>query len=280
VSFVIYVQKMSSFFDRYFHDFDCHSIRQFSISHYWVPLAAAGLYILLLLSVPQAFRPHFKLRNTFALWNFLMSAFSICGFSVALPYTVRGFRDHGLHYMVCSDQLMFGNDIPSSGAACYRSIGLFMTAFMLSKIPELFDTVFLVLQGKPVLFLHWFHHLTVMLCSWYAYATATPTAVTFATVNYGVHSLMYFYFGVSQYTKAMNHFRRPITFLQLWQMVMGLFFTSVAGYYHFYDGSCTKVYPTTYYFEWNSAMYGSYLILFAKLYYENYILKARKRHVT
>ena len=32
-----------------------------------------------------------------------------------------------------------------------------------SQIPELLDTVFLVLQKKRVIFLHWFHHVTVMM---------------------------------------------------------------------------------------------------------------------
>ena len=37
--------------------------------------------------------------------------------------------------------------------------------FIYSKLPELFDTVFLVLRKKPVIFLHWFHHVTVGLPS-------------------------------------------------------------------------------------------------------------------
>jgi elongation of very long chain fatty acids protein 6 len=32
--------------------------------------------------------------------------------------------------------------------------------FIYSKIPELMDTVFLVLQKKRVIFLAWFHHTT------------------------------------------------------------------------------------------------------------------------
>ena len=44
-----------------------------------------------------------------------------------------------------------------------------MGLFIFSKLPELFDTAFLVLQKKKVIFLHWFHHTTVLLYCWHAY---------------------------------------------------------------------------------------------------------------
>ena len=47
--------------------------------------------------------------------------------------------------------------------------GLWVGLFIFSKLPELFDTAFLVLQKKKVIFLHWFHHTTVLLYCWHAY---------------------------------------------------------------------------------------------------------------
>ena len=49
---------------------------------------------------------------------------------------------------------------------------MWVSFFIFSKIPELVDTVFLVLQKKPVIFLHWFHHVTVLLYCWHAYTVA------------------------------------------------------------------------------------------------------------
>ena len=39
------------------------------------------------------------------------------------------------------------------------------------------DTVFLVLQKKPVIFLHWFHHVTVLLYCWHAFANWTASGL-------------------------------------------------------------------------------------------------------
>ena len=34
-----------------------------------------------------------------------------------------------------------------------------------------------------------YHHLTVLVMGWYAYACANPSSIMFATINYGVHSV-------------------------------------------------------------------------------------------
>eukprot|EP01001_Neometanema_parovale_P008450 NODE_4728_length_1025_cov_122.586475_g4524_i0.p1 GENE.NODE_4728_length_1025_cov_122.586475_g4524_i0~~NODE_4728_length_1025_cov_122.586475_g4524_i0.p1 ORF type:complete len:271 (-),score=46.63 NODE_4728_length_1025_cov_122.586475_g4524_i0:157-969(-) len=268
---------MAEFFDQWLADWDCHDTWEFSKAHLEVPVICGLMYVMVVFGTPLLLKKPIPMKPLFALWNLMMSAFSICGLSVALPYVYKTATTKGMHYMVCSDDLMWGGHKASSGAACYGSMGFFMTAFMLSKIPELGDTLFLVLQGKPVMFLHWYHHLSVMIASWYAYSTAIPTAPLFATMNYGVHSIMYFYFGVSQYTKALNVFRQPITCLQLVQMVFGMLFTAMSGYHHFTTGDCTKVYLTTHYYEWNMALYGSYFLLFAKLYYDNYVAKKKRK---
>ncbi len=68
------------------------------------------------------------------------------------------------------------------------------TIFIYSKIPELLDTIFMVLRNKKVIFLHWFHHATVLLYCWHAFHTSIASGIWFASMNYCVHSIMYMYF--------------------------------------------------------------------------------------
>ncbi len=71
-----------------------------------------------------------------------------------------------------------------------------MMLFCLSKIPELLDTVFLVLRKKPVIFLHWYHHIVTLLYCWWGWSSQTGSGGVFAYMNLFVHSIMYSYYGV------------------------------------------------------------------------------------
>lgn len=100
--------------------------------------------------------------------------------------------------------------------------GFWTWMFALSKVPELGDTVFIILRKQPLIFLHWYHHITVLLYTWYAYKEYTSSARWFVVMNYCVHSLMYSYFAL----RAMG--KRPpkasammVTSLQILQMVIG-----------------------------------------------------------
>jgi elongation of very long chain fatty acids protein 6 len=75
-----------------------------------------------------------------------------------------------------------------------RVSGFWTLAFVLSKVPELGDTVFIVLRKQPLIFLHWYHHVTVLIYSWYSYSEYTAAARWFVVMNYIVHSVMYSYY--------------------------------------------------------------------------------------
>ena len=89
--------------------------------------------------------------------------------------------------------------------------GLANLVYLLSKIWEWLDTYFLILSGKPVITLHYFHHMT----------TFTMAAVVhnfpvggFCFINCIVHFIMYAY-----YAFPVRWFRVFITSSQLIQFV-------------------------------------------------------------
>jgi elongation of very long chain fatty acids protein 6 len=245
---------------------------------YVAPVVAVIVYITMVFGLLPMLRPSHAgpvWRHLFALWNLILSAFSCLGVLVCVPFVYRGLTNHGLHYMLCSDRMMWGP--PFRDSSSHGAVGLMMTAFMLSKFPELIDTFFLVWMKKPVQFLHWYHHATVLMYSWFAYKNATPSAVIFATMNYVVHSIMYFYFGASSYTKGLSFLRMPITMLQLGQMAFGVGLTVVTYFYAESSEGCSLVYEDSGFFKFCGAMYLSYFVLFTKLFHDNYINRKSKK---
>merc|ERR1712106_1029927 len=90
-------------------------------------------------------------------------------------------------------------------------------------------------------FLHWYHHVTVLLYSWSAYALPIPASPIFVAMNFCVHSIMYgYYFLMAMRIKPKWFSAIYITIAQIVQMVVGVLVTSFNFYYFFTDteGTC------------------------------------------
>ncbi len=87
-------------------------------------------------------------------------------------------------------------------------VGFWSYVFTLSKLVELGDTVFIVLRKQPLIFLHWYHHITVLLYCWHGNAEFSATGQVFGIMNFAVHSLMYSYYAL----KAMRIKVPPMSF--------------------------------------------------------------------
>lgn len=130
------------------------------------------------------------------------------------------------------------------------------------------DTVFIVLRKQRLIFLHWYHHITVLLYSWFSYRDQVAGGGWFMTMNYTVHAFMYSYYAVKA---AGLHVPRPcammITAAQILQMAMGLTILGLVRRWMDQDRCQTTVENIT----WGSLMYLSYLILFALFFYDTYL---------
>eukprot|EP00121_Abeoforma_whisleri_P001309 Awhi_evm1s1164 len=107
-----------------------------------------------------------QLRSTLALWNLGLSLFSAMGALRVAPHLINNILTHGYQWSVCTR---------ASTAYGLGASGMWTTLFIFSKIPELFDTAFIVLRRSKLIFLHWYHHITVLLFCWHAYATRSSS---------------------------------------------------------------------------------------------------------
>jgi hypothetical protein len=191
---------------------------------WWVPLVLSVAYLLLVHRLGPAAMSGLeavRCKNAWAIWNLLLSLFSLAGFLRTFPHLVYFGSKWGYYASVCAPaETSFGQ-----GAA-----GLWTMLFIFSKVPELVDTAFLILTKKRVDFLHWYHHFTVLLYCWHSYATRSSAGLYFVAMNYGVHAIMYLYYFLTS-CGFRPWWARAVTTLQISQMFVGMFVCVSVAYF-------------------------------------------------
>ncbi|XP_067153717.1 very long chain fatty acid elongase 6 isoform X1 [Apteryx mantelli] len=207
-------------------------------------------------------RAKFELRKPLVLWSLSLAVFSIFGAVRTGAYMLYILMTKGLKQSVCDQSFYNG---PVSKFWAY--------AFVLSKAPELGDTIFIILRKQKLIFLHWYHHITVLLYSWYSYKDMVAGGGWFMTMNYGVHAVMYSYYALrAAGFRVSRKFAMFITLSQITQMLIGC----VVNYLVFswmQQGQCHSHVQNI---IWSSLMYLSYFVLFCHFFFEAYIGKTRK----
>lgn len=207
----------------------------------------------------MAQRKAFVLRKPLIAWNAGMAVFSFLGFIRVSPELFRTISTHGLLFSVCVTS--YGRDPVAA---------FWISAFVTSKFVELLDTAFIVLRKRPLLFLHWYHHVTVLLFAWHSAKEVSATGRWYAWMNYGVHSFMYAYFAV----RAMK-FHTPewmrifVTALQISQMAAGVTISYVVYRSKTkWRASCHQTWSNL---TFAGVIYFTYFILFLVYFYDAYI---------
>ncbi|KAM9324149.1 very long chain fatty acid elongase 3 [Gastrophryne carolinensis] len=207
-------------------------------------------------------RKRFELRRPLVLWSFMLAIFSIIGAIRTGWYMINVLLASGFKQSVCDRGFYNG---PVSKFWAY--------AFVLSKVPELGDTLFIVLRKQKLIFLHWYHHITVLLYTWYTYKDTVAGGGWFMTMNYTVHAFMYSYYTLRA---AGIHVPRPcamfITMIQIIQMVMGMLVNYLV-YDWMQSGTCLSTMENI---LWSTVMYSSYLVLFCSFFYNAYMKGSSK----
>ncbi|XP_024226438.1 elongation of very long chain fatty acids protein 6-like [Bombus vosnesenskii] len=241
-----------------------------SRSHYPNCFLYCGIYAVIIFGGKHYMsnRPKFNLRSKLALWSAMLALFSIMGFLRTAPEMFHTLRHHGFYYSICSPSYLTQDHVS----------GFWTFLFILSKIAELGDTIFIVLRKQPLIFLHWYHHITVLLYSWLCYIETTATGRWYTVMNYFVHSWMYSYYAL----KAMQ-FSPPkwvamlITTLQLVQMVAGCAVTAMSHYY--VASGRDDCHVQLYNAKLGMLMYISYFILFSIFFKNSYLSGKHTKNV-
>jgi len=251
--------------------FDGYAVKDWLSTHADIAIYIAGLYLTFVFKGPVMVEKLFGgglpwMRKVWVLWNILLSVFSIYGTIRISPVLLSNFATRGFHDTLCTFR---------EEEYYTTRVGFAMGIFSLSKLPEFGDSFFLIMTGKKQLpFLQWFHHVTIFLCAWQAYADGSSIFICLAAMNYPVHAIMYCYFALAEagYKKEVRPAAMYITMMQICQMIGGLIMTGSFIYYQWTEGENACGGTSMSVARSQLFIYVANFYLFSKMFLEGYTL--------
>ncbi|XP_013379110.1 putative fatty acid elongation protein 3 [Lingula anatina] len=247
--------------------YDDHTFWEWMKENWTLCYVYSAVYVVLIFGGKwvMARRPRYDLRPYLALWSAMLAIFSICG-------TLRMWTE--LIYSVTNYSLQYAMCVPSYYTR--EVAGFWSFLFVVSKVVELGDTVFIVLRKTPLIFLHWYHHITVLIYVWATYTEHAASGRMFCTMNYTVHSFMYTYYALRALRYNIPKWVNiMITLMQLLQMVIGVVINIWVYQIKSRGEPCQQSWDNL---KYAFLMYFSYFVLFANFFYNAYLKKPLHHH--
>ncbi|VDK59812.1 unnamed protein product [Anisakis simplex] len=229
-------------------------------------ISIAYVFVIFIIKAIMSSRKPFELTLALNLWNTWLAVFSIFGSAVSSVALYNEIKNHGL-------------------VASYTSYGEFFTGFSgyfaflfcVSKIAELGDTILLVLRKKPLIFLHWYHHVLTLNYGVLSFSEKTPYNTWIIWLNFSVHAVMYSYYLLrSMHIRVPAAIARSITVTQILQFVITVLILIHIGLLRL-NGKHVDGTMRTYVFCF--LMEISYIILFGNFFYQSYIRGGGKKFI-
>lgn len=209
-------------------------------------------------------RKPFELKYLFRAYNLLLVGLSGGLMMLFIEQMVPTISNRGTLYAICEYK----------GGWTDQLVLLYYINYLM-KYLELFDTMFLILKKKPLIFLHTYHHGATALLCWTQLIAASAVAWVPITINLFVHVVMYwYYFQASRGIRVW--WKRYITQLQITQFVIDIGFI----YFAMWTGFVSVLWPWLP--NWGNcagepegayigvAIISSYLVLFIAFYIKTY----------
>uniref|UniRef100_A0A0K0EXN5 Elongation of very long chain fatty acids protein n=1 Tax=Strongyloides venezuelensis TaxID=75913 RepID=A0A0K0EXN5_STRVS len=241
--------------------FDENKGRDWIIEHFPLTIQLSIIYVITIFSIKFIMknREPFQLTIPLNIWNAFLSVFSITGTIMLSREFFTTVQEKGIYGSYCKIYDM------NKGAN-----GYWVWLFMVSKMFELIDTIFLVLRKKPLMFLHWYHHILTVMYSFFSYPYTPGFNRWGIYLNFFVHAFMYtYYFIASMKIRVPKAIAQSITTIQILQFIISnwillhLFFAIyVFGANCDFDDTVFKV---------ATVMEVSYLALFINFFIQRYI---------
>jgi elongation of very long chain fatty acids protein 6 len=203
------------------------------------------------------------------LWNAALCVVSFAGMCRTLPLllSVIYAPTPSLRESLC----VFGSSYSDGPGAFW------IVVFVLCRIFQLLDTMFIILRKKPLPVVHWFQHVTMVLYCWDGFATRSPTLVFIAGANYMLNAMMYgSWCLVALKLKVVNLSAVPlmITVMQICESVMGLGLCCVSLHHIMGGATCGSPRNTIA----GIMIYGSILFLQGSLEWNKYLMAVRLKN--
>ena len=209
-------------------------------------------------------RKPFDLRGPLLCWNIGLALFSLVALIRFGEDVLHQYWHHGIVLTVC--QCGHPN----------RVVAFWALLFLISKVVEMGDTLFLALRKRPIIFLHYYHHMAVLVCSTHVGADNASPAMLFIPMNFLVHTFMYSYYALTSCGVRVPRWAAMcITSAQTVQMLCGVALTAFVLKLKMVDGiRCQVSYGNL---ALIVCLYITFAFLFSHLFYDHYLGKNAKK---